>query len=276
MFVRTRLLEVNSPLPNVIADLNRFQPHVLVGYTTALKILAEKQLSGELDIAPVAVGTSGESQSAADRALLKQAFGCQVQNTYGCSEHLMMAFSRQDGDDMVLFDDDFILEFYDDHSVVTNLFNYTLPLIRYQMADILQPIPDDHSALPYQVIRSLVGRTEIVPTFINRDGSEDFISPFTIIELFIPGVTRFQMRLLSKTAFELAICPEANDAQGRDAAVRATEQRLREVLAQKHMDNVDFDVVVVDDLPVNEKTGKFQLIVDRSAKITDDRNTDSR
>ena len=33
------------------------------------------------------------------------------------------------------------------------------------------------------------------------------------------------------------------------------------VLNHKLMENVIFEVLVVDDLPVNERTGKFQLIV---------------
>jgi heptaprenyl diphosphate synthase len=39
--------------------------------------------------------------------------------------------------------------------------------------------------------------------------------------------------------------------------------RLREILARKRMENVRFDVVPTDDLPVNPRTRKFQLILDR-------------
>ncbi len=43
---------------------------------------------------------------------------------------------------------------------------------------------------------------------------------------------------------------------------RTLVQRLREILNAKHMDNVVFDVVQADDLPVSPVTRKFQLIVD--------------
>ena len=260
--MKVSLIEVNDPLPKVVAHLNEFQPHIVMGYTTALKILAEKQLAGELNISPIAVSTGGEAQSSADRELLIKAFNCQVGNTYGCSEHLMMGFSRADGKTMELYDDDLIYEIYDDHSVITNLFNTTLPLIRYRMSDIFRVVENDTSAEPYMLIHSLVGRSEIVPMFENRDGVEDFISAFTIIELFIPGVSRFQMRLSSKTSFQFAVCLNENlDEQGRTDAVAATQRRLKEVLSQKHMENVEFDVLVVKELPVNEQTGKFQLII---------------
>jgi len=39
--------------------------------------------------------------------------------------------------------------------------------------------------------------------------------------------------------------------------------RLHEILARKRMENVAFEVVPTDDLPVNPRTRKFQLILDR-------------
>ena len=49
-FVEIGCFEVNSPLPEVIAGLNAFQPDYLTGYTTALKILGQKQREGVLKL----------------------------------------------------------------------------------------------------------------------------------------------------------------------------------------------------------------------------------
>jgi hypothetical protein len=57
-------------------------------------------------------------------------------------------------------------------------------------------------------------------------------------------------------------------AAERDAARAAVAARLREILARKRMDNVRFSVVAVDDLPVNPRTRKFQLIVDARTLTT--------
>lgn len=260
---RLSLNDVNEPLSDVITRLNNFQPDLLSGYTTALKILAEKQLGGDLKINPITVISSGEAQSTADRKLFARAFGCEVVNGYGSTEQLMMGVSQPDGNSMVLYDDDLIYEFNEDHTIVTNLFNYTLPLIRYYMTDELRPAKDGEAVGPYLLVDNLVGRSEIVPTFVNRDGVEDFISPFIIIEFYIRGVSRFQMRLVDKTHFVFAICLDTTVAGiSHESVIQATESRLRQMLNQKHMENVTFDVLIVDDLPVNEKTGKFQLIVD--------------
>jgi len=265
-FVDVGCFEVNTPLPEVIAGLNEFQPDFLAGYTTALKILAERQRAGELKLdCLIGIGTAGEATTEADRALLEQAFGCRLTNTYGCSEHLGMGGAPPGSSNIVLTDHDLIYEFYPDHSVITNLFNYTLPLIRYRMSDVLRPV-DSGPHAPYLVIESLVGRNELQPVFKTRDGGEDFVSPHTINEIFVAGVTRFQMHLLGPEAFRFVVCIDSTlDAEQRAAAIKGVSERLREILARKRMDNVRFEVLAVDDLPVNPRTRKFQLIVDKRA-----------
>lgn len=174
-----------------------------------------------------------------------------------------MGGSPPGSSNIVLYDDDLIFEFHPDHSVITNLFNYTQPLIRYRMADILRPIESNEHA-PYLVIESLVGRNELQPVFKNRDGIEDFISPHTINEVFVAGVTRFQLQLTGAAEFRFMVCLDtALDAAARQTAIDGVAQRLREILARKRMDNVRFTVVPTDDLPVNPRTRKFQLIVDK-------------
>jgi phenylacetate-CoA ligase len=265
LFVKTALLEVNSPLPGVLKALNEFQPEFLLGYTTALKILADKQRAGLLQIRPRMLATAGEAATPADKAMLSSAFGCGVLNSYGCSEHLGMGAAAPGSDHIVLYDDDLIFEFQSDHCLVTNLFNRTLPLLRYRMSDTLRPV-SDHSHQPYLVIESLVGRNELQPVFINRNGTEDFISPHTINEIFVSGVNRFQLHLLSATSFRFMVCLDAqlNPAE-REQCCAGVTQRLREILARKLMENVQFTVEVAEDLPVSPVTRKFQLILDKRA-----------
>jgi phenylacetate-CoA ligase len=267
LLVRVAMCEINAPMPDVLRQMNEFQPELLAGYATALKILARKQQEGALRIAPLRIEVGGETMTEADRAMLSQAFKCDIFNVYACSEHLMMGVSPQGATHMTLYDDDVIYECGADHVLTTNLFNYTLPLIRYRMSDILRALPYSGGSPPYLVIDNLVGRTEMAPTFVNAEGVEDFLSPHTINEIFVPGVLRFQMRLVTLQSFRFLACLEPSlDAAQRANALRSVEQRLREVLDQKRMGNVTFAVEAVDDLPLNPKTRKFNLIVDeRSA-----------
>jgi phenylacetate-coenzyme A ligase PaaK-like adenylate-forming protein len=267
LFLRVEAFEVNRPLPETLERLNAYQPHFLSGYTNALKVLAERQRAGSLRIAPMAIAATGETVTAADMHLLRDAFGAEVFSAYGCTEHLMLGASNPDGATMTLFDDNLIFEFRADHSLITNLFNRTLPLIRYRMSDILRPVAGSDPASRQLVVENLVGRTELPPTFVNRDGVEDFISPITIAEIFVAGVTRFQMHLTAPTAFRFLMCLDPSlDETGRATAIAAMRARLREILVQKGLDNVTFDVAVVDELPADPRSRKFRLIVDRRSE----------
>jgi phenylacetate-coenzyme A ligase PaaK-like adenylate-forming protein len=265
LFVDARAFEINSPMSETRAALMQFQPEVLFGYTTALKMLGERKLAGELDIHPIAIAATGETATQADLNFLSHAFdGAPATSAYACTEHMSMGLSDPGGQTMTLTDDNLIFEVAQDHTLVTNLFNETMPLIRYRMSDILTVVSPP-GARRIQ-IASLVGRTERTPEFVNAAGQSDFISPHTINEIFVAGVRRFQMRLTGKASFRfLTILEPSLDETGRRTAVAGLEARLREILEQKGMPNVVFTVDVVDEIAVNPRTRKFQLIVDERA-----------
>lgn len=262
LFIKLGIFEINEPLPQTIAQLNGFQPDFLSGYTGALRMLGDKQKEGMLKIAPSTIWATGERVTRADKTALSEAFGgATVVSAYGCTEHMGLGSSNSDSETMTLNDDELIFEFYEDHSVITNLMNFTMPLIRYRMSDILRPVsgPGDRD----MVIEALVCRNEGTPTFLNRDGVRDFISPYAIDDVSVAGVTRFQMQLIGEASFRFPVCLEAGmDATARAVAVEGVRARLADILEQKAMNNVAFEIPVVDDLPLNPKTRKFHLIVD--------------
>jgi phenylacetate-CoA ligase len=268
LFVRAAAFEVNTALPKVVAELNRFQPEVLFGYTTALRMLGEEQGAGRLGIRPLLVVASGEVTTAGDLKALSTAFGgARALSVYACTEHMGLGISNPDGETMTLTDDNLIFELYEDHSVVTNLFNFTLPLIRYRMSDILQQVSQPGARRI--VVRNLVGRSELMPTFRNSAGATDFLSPHTINEIFVPGVTRFQMQLTGPQSFRFPFCVQPGlDAQQRAAAAAGVQARLAQILLQKGLANVTFEAPIVEEIALNAKTRKFQLIVDQRAAGT--------
>jgi phenylacetate-coenzyme A ligase PaaK-like adenylate-forming protein len=263
LLLNAEAFEVNRPLPQVVEQLNGFKPDILFGYTMALKMLGEEQRAGRLKIAPRAIAATGESATKADLQFLSSAFnGAAALSMYACTEHMMLGVSNPDCETMTLFDDNLVFEFYEDHSLITNLFNYTLPMIRYRMSDILR-ISGRHDVHPI-VIENLVGRAELMPVFVNGAGRQDFISPHIINEIFVAGVSRFQMQLTGPSSFRFPICVDAalNDDE-RASAVAGVKARLQAIFEQKGLGNVAFEVLVVTDIPLNERTRKFQLIIDR-------------
>lgn len=70
------------------------------------------------------------------------------------------------------------------------------------------------------------------------------------------------MQITGDTSFRFPICVEPQlDSGQRSAAVAGVEARLKEILSQKGLGNVTFQVQIVESIPLNERTRKFQLIV---------------
>jgi phenylacetate-CoA ligase len=119
------------------------------------------------------------------------------------------------------------------------------------------------------MIRNLVGRAEQMPIFQNGAGGTDFLSPHTINEIFVKGVTRFQMQITGPTSFRFPFCVDASmDDRDRLAAADAVAARLKEILLQKGLGNVTFEAPIVDAIAVNQRTRKFQLITDERKLVT--------
>ena len=142
------MFPITSPLPAIVAGLNRVQPATLVGYPSALALLAGEQIAGRLHVAPAHLTATSEPLTQEARALTVRAWGLEPENMFGSTEGLMGWAAP--GDDTLTFNDDnVIVEPVDAEGrpvgpgesaqrlLITNLFNHTLPLIRYELTDEL-------------------------------------------------------------------------------------------------------------------------------------------
>jgi phenylacetate-coenzyme A ligase PaaK-like adenylate-forming protein len=262
LFFNVRTFDVGQPLAQMVAGLNEFQPHGVSGYAAMLKVLAEAQERGELHIKPHHVGNGGEPLLPELKAYVERVFGVPVMNAYASSEHLYMGLTLPGSDGIVLMEDDLIFELETDHTCVTNLFNEAMPLIRYRMDDVL--VPDDSGVNPYPFtkVKGVIGRYEDALVFTNRHGQQDFIHPIVIVELIIKGLNAWQIVLESKTSFRFRARFEAALTRQECDETRARiRERLGEILAEKEMTNVRFEIEEVQSLAIEPHSGKFRLVV---------------
>lgn len=254
--------DINAPFSEIISKLNKMQPTSISGYPFALRKLAEAQDEGELHITPKILQSGGDPLLQHDKDYIQKVFNAQIINVYAASEFLLIGLGKDAYGGMYLMENNLLFEINATCTLITNLFNYTLPLIRYRMADRLQPIEDTLHILPFTKVKSIIGRTELVPIFINERGEEDFISDAIITEIFIKNITKFQMHLISKKDFVFKVClePHIKKTEAHDA-IKQLEKKLRSILGEKRMKNVTFSIEVVDHLSVDPKTGKFKLII---------------
>jgi phenylacetate-coenzyme A ligase PaaK-like adenylate-forming protein len=166
-------LGVTQPLPELVARLNEFQPQQLSAYPSIAALLADEQLAGRLRLQLEGLTTNSEPLTPAVRERLEHAFGVHPYNFYATTEGLYG--NDCEAGSMHLLDDMCIVENVDDDGrrvppgelgsrlLVTNLFNRVMPLIRFEISDMVavEPEPCPCGRSPMR-LRALEGRAEDV------------------------------------------------------------------------------------------------------------------
>src|SRR5258708_642793 len=237
------------------------QPTIISGYAFALRELAKAQKEGKLSIKPQIIQSGGEPLSQENKTYIQDTFNVEVVNVYASSEHLLTGIGKRNFQGMYLMEDNLIFEIHPQYTNITNLYNYTLPLIRYQMSDWLLPITDTTKNMPFIKIKNIVGRNEHIPLFINDKGEEDFISPHIIGEFYVEHLTSFQFHILDKKSFVYKATLEKNITEiEKKQVIKDIEKNLKNILREKMMTKVKFTIEIVNQIWADPKTGKFKLI----------------
>jgi phenylacetate-CoA ligase len=260
-----RLCSVLEPLPQTIETLNRFQPEQLFGYAASIKELATAALEGKLQIRPDFVTTSGEVLTDEAISVIERAWGVTPSNAYGTSESLCLGIRAPGQSVVTLMEDENIIEILDENdlqvapgavgrTVITALYNYAIPVVRYDLRDY---VTRGHRAerAPFDHILRVEGRVNDALPVTLRTGSADTIHPVVLSEFFVPGIRRFQFVAESPARVRLKYMGE----DGIDTSVRGEFERI---LGMKGaLGATELVVERVGELPVDPLTGKHRLVV---------------
>ena len=263
-FVNSRIFDITKPLTLHIKKLNAFQPNILGGYFTGLKILAEEQEKGRLQIHPDIIVNCGEGIITKDKEYIEGVFGVSMTNLYGLAECAVMGVGKNRYDGIYLMDDLALVEIREDHALLTNLYNKTQPLIRYRINDFFEEKIDACGKMPFTLVDNIVGRNESMLWLENCYGEMDFVHPIVIVEFYVKGLEKFQIVVKDKKSFDfLAVITDTDKEQ----MVNKIREKLDKILLEKKFTNVRYHVKIVDNLSVDPKTGKFKLIVVKNVKM---------
>ena len=257
-FVDSLILDITKPLTLHIKKLNAFQPNILGGYFTGLKILAEEQKNRRLQVHPDVVVNCGECIIPKDKRYIEEVFGVSMTNLYGLAECPVMGVGKNMYDGIYLMDDLVLVEIKQDHVLLTNLYNKTLPLIRYRINDFFEEKIDTCGKLPFAVVNNIVGRSEAMVWLENSEGKTDFIHPIVIAEFYVKGLDKLQIVVKDKKSFEFLAVITGND---KEHVVARIKEEIDKILMEKKFIDVRYQVKVVDNIPIDSETGKFKLIV---------------
>jgi phenylacetate-CoA ligase len=190
-WVPTLRIDSGDDLDGIINRLNSWQPEMLIGYASIVRLLAEAQLAGRLMIRPRFVFSASEVLTDSTRRLASAAWGRSPYNVYGATETSGIAAECGRHAGMHLFEDLVITEVvnadnqpvrpgeYSAKVLVTVLFSRTVPLIRYEMSDSLQLGGDDDCPCgrPYALITGIQGREQESLTFPTASGQVRAVQP---------------------------------------------------------------------------------------------------
>ena len=251
-------LDIKTPVAEWIGQIREFQPNIVIGYPSAIKILAQLMENGEVGLDAERVISCGEPLGTSLRTYLEKIFRTQVVNFYGSSESLALGVETNPKDGMLLFDDMNVIEVENGVMYLTCLYNYAQPLIRYRLSDRLTLKAPEGGELPFTRAVGLLGRNEDVLWFEDGRGNREFLHPLAIEGFCIEGLKDYQFRQTTKDTFEMFA--ETEHGASKERIRQEMLQQMREILSEKKLDFVQFYVNFVNEILPDIRTGKKPLI----------------
>jgi phenylacetate-CoA ligase len=261
-------LDAAAPLVQTVTRLNELQPQVLVAYASMLRMLAEEQLAGRLQLAPQAVNSASEPLTAEGRALVQQAWHVPPFDVYAATETGGIAAECERHTGMHLFEDLVLAEAVDtdgrpvppgvsgDRLLVTVLFSRTLPLIRYELTDRVRLATTScPCGRPFRLLAAVEGRTDDLLQLPGRDGLLRPVHPVLFDRaLALVDAGGWQVRQGQDELTVLVASP------GPTFAAPAVQQAVAAALEDAQVAPLAIRVAVVDAIPTGA-AGKRPLIV---------------
>ncbi|NVO10959.1 MAG: phenylacetate--CoA ligase family protein [Bacteroidales bacterium] len=273
LFFDILVIDIYESQKFINEKLNKFQPDLMSGYVHGVCMCAFEQMEGRLNINPKEITTSGELLTDEARNTIATTFNCRLINMYAASESICIATSSPNCQNLHIAYDWNLLEVVDEfgtkitngnsgNAVLTNLYNYSFPLIRYKMNDMISL---HYNSCPncdavYPVIKIFDGRKEEILTFTRSDGSEESLY-YSFINFFDePNIKAY--RIIQKEPNFLEIQLVLLNKMQTDEIIYLLDDRFRNLFLSKKLDNVvSYNFAIVDEIEKNEFGGKFARII---------------
>ena len=242
--------------------LIKFKPTVINAYASAIYLMAQYvEKRGIEDIRPKAILTSCEMLFDYQRETVERAFGCEVFDYYSgrdttlqageCPEHSGYHLAIETGAIEFINGDEHVAPGELGKIVLTDLCNYAMPCIRYEIGDLGVPSDEICSCkrgLP--LMEKVVGRvTDMITT---REGTHIHGEFFTHLFYDTKGVKQFQFIQKTKDYAILKIIKEKGYSQAElDTIIRKIH---------KQCGDMKIDIEFVEFIPLT-RSGKYRFTI---------------
>jgi len=248
--------------------LKKIKPDALYIYPSVLWQLAKEiKNRNAFEINPKLVFSHAETLTPRCIHLVNSTFDTSIHNLYGSAEFNRLAFQCNRHSGLHMITDGAVIEIIKngenvDHDelgeiVVTGLYNYAMPLIRYRIGDV--GVTTDESCdcgRSWPLIKRIEGRSDdflILP-------SGQPISPLNLVNAmdpeYVKGVMQYQI-VQEKRDFFLVKVVVNQDFNREEISIIQKRIQLR-CLGEE----INVDVQVVNEI-AKDKTGKFRIIVSK-------------
>ncbi len=260
---RKRLSAFNlssDTLQSYYETLRSFKPKYLYGYVSVLNEFAVYVIENNLPPIPSIASVIATSEVLTEqvRINIQNAFGVQIFNEYGCGEVGSIAHECEKGS-MHIMADNLIIETADESDtgelVVTDLFNFSMPLIRYRIGDFgtltgelcdcgrTLPLIDGIHGRAYDLIQTRSGRRvhpeAIMYVFEDLQKTASLFKQFQVIQL---DLDTFQVKIVPDVGWD-----ESKKTLVTEKLVGVLEQNLR----------IDFEI---SESISREASGKMRVV----------------
>ncbi|MEM6483414.1 MAG: AMP-binding protein, partial [Pseudomonadota bacterium] len=246
-------------------ELRTWKPQVIVAYTNAAYELArfiEQQELAPLEVDAVICGA--EKVHPTQREKIRQMLASDVFDTYGSREFMLMAAECEKHEGLHVSMENVIVEVVDDDNqavgdgetgriLVTDLHNYTMPFIRYEVGDLAKMSSRMCSCgRQSQLLEEIVGRS--LDVIRMPDGRVIPGELFPHLMKDFPQVQRFRLHQKADYSLNLFVVTQDN---GLDDTAEAS---IREGIFRLAKSDVPVTITVLDELPLT-RSGKHRVTV---------------
>ena len=247
-----------------IEKIQRFNPKLIRDYSSHLYTLAKLMEKSNIHYKGAAIVTTGDMLYPHYRELIEKQFQCKIFDGYG-GESTPIAFECEEHNGYHLCDEDVIVELLADNEnvapgelggiVFTNLENYAMPFIRYNIGDV-GTYADE--ACPCGRGLSLMKSIEGRDSDIIRTPSGDFIVVhfFTILFEYMEGVDQFQV--MQERIDHLTVKIMKNQYFTDTDLIHIQNEIQKRVGA-----DVDIEIHFVNEIPLSGRSGKRRFVISK-------------
>lgn len=271
--VISQQLSATSSIQAHVNTLNAFQPDFLSAYPSIASLLAIEQIEGRLNIHPKMIGIGGETCTKEMQSNIQNAWGSDPFDLYGTTEGGAFNMDCPFHCGIHIAEDLTIMEVVDDKNqpvpagspgykvLITNLFNYTQPIIRYEVSDMLTLSTEScPCGGPFRLIAKVEGRNDDIIYLPNARGQYLPVHPIHFASALgvIKEIKEYRVVHGKKG---MTICVALRKETSRDAVAVDIKANLSKSFQALGVEYHDIRVQITDEFERDPNSmGKVKLV----------------